>query len=321
MSDSFLGRWSNRKLQKKAPIEPEVNQPSKAKLSNGAVENDFSKDNNTSQVNDPLQLKNPSSVDNLALESAETNALDSNVSPAIPESAAPSDNPVAEVVSEPVVEPARPSTGEMDTSSDLDKDKYNDEPEPLLSDADMPEIQSLDASSDISAFFNRGVSKTLRNAALKHIFGLSKYNVRDGLNDYDEDYTVFEPLGDTVTCDMKFHKERKEKLEAERLEQERLEQERLLAEAEAEQSKAVEEQEATEDAVASNEENDDVAQEQDETEHVLASSSDEPKNKSEFETVNATDTDPRVATASNEHIDSLKDLDSSKELQDKSERV
>ena len=114
------------------------------------------------------------------------------------------------------------------------------EEEPLLSDEDMPEVQTLTSQSDISMFFNRGVSKTVRNAALKYLFQLPQYNIRDGLNDYDEDYTYFEPLGDTITCDMKFHKERKER-EAREAE----EREALLAEQE-ETERA--EQEASEDA-------------------------------------------------------------------------
>jgi len=114
------------------------------------------------------------------------------------------------------------------------------EEEPLLSDEDMPDVNSLTSQSDISMFFNRGVSKTVRNAALKYLFQLPQYNIRDGLNDYDEDYTYFEPLGDTVTCDMKFHKERKER-EAREAE----ERETLLAEQEESQHA---EREANEDA-------------------------------------------------------------------------
>lgn len=82
---------------------------------------------------------------------------------------------------------------------------------PLLCDADMPPIESLDASSDVSDFFNKGVSAALRRAALRQVFRSPVYNVRDGLNDYDGDYTVFEPLGDTITSDMKFHAARKER--------------------------------------------------------------------------------------------------------------
>lgn len=103
---------------------------------------------------------------------------------------------------------------------------------PLLVDADMPPIESLTASSDISGFLSKGVSAALRKAALRHVFRQSSYNVRDGLNDYDGDFTSFEPLGDTVTSDMKFHAARKEKarLEAEMAASE--EQARLEAEQE-----------------------------------------------------------------------------------------
>ena len=100
---------------------------------------------------------------------------------------------------------------------------------PLLTDEDMLPVESLTADSDMSAFFNRGVSAALRRAALRHVFHQPVFNVRDGLNDYDGDYTVFEPLGDTITSDMKWHTARKERerLEAQAREEEQREQERL----------------------------------------------------------------------------------------------
>ena len=81
----------------------------------------------------------------------------------------------------------------------------------LLSDEDMPEIKTLTSTSDISDFFNEGVSASLRRAALRHIFSLPVYNIRDGLNDYDDDFTRFEPLGETITADMKWHEARKQR--------------------------------------------------------------------------------------------------------------
>ncbi len=110
--------------------------------------------------------------------------------------------------------------------------------EPLLTDEDMPPITTLSATSDLTGFFNRGVSATLRRAALRHVFQLPSYNVRDGLNDYDDDFTYFEPLGDTVTSDMKWHTARKER---ERLEREKLEEEARLAE----EAKAAESEDET----------------------------------------------------------------------------
>lgn len=114
-----------------------------------------------------------------------------------------------------------------------------DEQEPaLLSDEDMPALETLTAKSDMSDFFNKGVSDAVRRAAFRHVFSLPVYNIRDGLNDYDDDYTKFEPLGDTITSDMKWHKARKEREAAE------AEERRLLAEREAEEeARALEDQE------------------------------------------------------------------------------
>ena len=74
---------------------------------------------------------------------------------------------------------------------------------PVLTDADMPDIDSLDEESDFSPFMSAGVSDELRNLALRKLFRSSVFNIRDGLDEYDEDYTTFEKLGDIVTADMK----------------------------------------------------------------------------------------------------------------------
>ena len=79
-----------------------------------------------------------------------------------------------------------------------------------LTDEDMPSLDSLDENSDFSPFLSENVSEDLRRLALRQMFRLPKFGVLDGLNDYDEDYTIFEPLGDTITADMRFHAERKE---------------------------------------------------------------------------------------------------------------
>lgn len=86
---------------------------------------------------------------------------------------------------------------------------------PVLTDADMPPIESLDENSDFSGFMSEGVSDELRNLALRKLFGAPVFNIRDGLDEYDEDYTFFEKLGDVVTCDMKHHIEMKEQKECE----------------------------------------------------------------------------------------------------------
>jgi hypothetical protein len=66
----------------------------------------------------------------------------------------------------------------------------------------MPPLDSLDKDSDFSVFMSPGVSDQLRNLALRKLFHLPAFNVTDGLNDYDEDYTRFAGLGNVVTQEM-----------------------------------------------------------------------------------------------------------------------
>ena len=87
-----------------------------------------------------------------------------------------------------------------------------------LTDEDMPDIETLDENSDFSGFMSTSVSEGLRNIALKKLFMGKSYNIRDGLDEYDGDYTKFEkmPTG-MVTSDMKHmvRVEAKKKLEKE----------------------------------------------------------------------------------------------------------
>lgn len=76
-------------------------------------------------------------------------------------------------------------------------------PEKDLSDDDMPPIETLDENSDYSGFFSPKVSETLRRQALRKLFHFQQFNITDGLNDYDDDYTSFAKLGNTVTHDMR----------------------------------------------------------------------------------------------------------------------
>ncbi|MGB5735975.1 MAG: DUF3306 domain-containing protein, partial [Thiohalocapsa sp.] len=77
------------------------------------------------------------------------------------------------------------------------------EPERLLTDADMPPLESLGPDSDYSGFLSQGVSEALRRQALARMFRSPAFNVVDELDDYAEDFTQFAPLGDVVTADMR----------------------------------------------------------------------------------------------------------------------
>jgi len=104
----------------------------------------------------------------------------------------------------------------------------------------MVALETLGADSDYSPFMSEGVSSELRKAALKKLFFSGKFAARDGLDDYDDDFTYFEPLGDTVTSDMKYHARRKEKARLAKLEEEKvaLEQQALDEEALHEQAES-----------------------------------------------------------------------------------
>ncbi len=56
--------------------------------------------------------------------------------------------------------------------------------------ADLPDIDSLDASSDFTVFLKDGVPDALRRRALRKLWRLDPvFGHLDGLNDYDLDYT------------------------------------------------------------------------------------------------------------------------------------
>jgi hypothetical protein len=161
------------------------------------------------------------------------------------------------------VREASDETSALDDSASLAapvSDEIAQAPEPLT-DADMPDVDSLDEDSDFSGFMSPGVSDELRNLALRKLFHAPEFNIRDGLDEYDEDYTTFEKLGDIVTCDMKHQIEMQEQKQREALEQEK----QAAAEAEAEV-----EVEAVEDIDDVDEVDIDAAEEADE-QQVLAS--------------------------------------------------
>lgn len=75
--------------------------------------------------------------------------------------------------------------------------------EPVKTDEDMPDLDSINEATNMSDFFSPGVSEQLRNQALRRLFRMSKFNVVDGLDDYNENFRNFAPLGDMVTSDMR----------------------------------------------------------------------------------------------------------------------
>ncbi len=79
---------------------------------------------------------------------------------------------------------------------------------PPLGDSDMPPIESLDEESDFRDFLSPEVSDELRRLALRKLFHAPTFNIRDGLDDYDEDLTQFAKLGGLITADIRHQLER-----------------------------------------------------------------------------------------------------------------
>lgn len=99
-----------------------------------------------------------------------------------------------------------PAAQEPDTapSPDIDAEPPGD--------TEMPPLESLTQDSDVSPFFSPRVTEELRKLALRRLFRTPKFNLRDGLDDYDGDYRSFEPLGDVITADMRHQLERQAEL-------------------------------------------------------------------------------------------------------------
>lgn len=72
-------------------------------------------------------------------------------------------------------------------------------PEPGSLDASLPDPDTLPAGSDFTAFLQQGVSDGLRRRALRRMFSGEHYGIRDGLDDYDDDYRArLKPLTSEV---------------------------------------------------------------------------------------------------------------------------
>ncbi len=84
----------------------------------------------------------------------------------------------------------------------------DDRPPVELTDEDMPAIDAIDESTDMSGFFSPKVSAAVKKAALRKFFHSPAFNIVDGLDDYDDDFRNFPALGDIITSDMRSQMER-----------------------------------------------------------------------------------------------------------------
>jgi len=59
---------------------------------------------------------------------------------------------------------------------------------------DLPPVDKLSIESDFTGFMDARVDDAVRRIALKKLFGDPRFNVRDGLDDYAENYAALEDL-------------------------------------------------------------------------------------------------------------------------------
>ncbi|MFG6160398.1 DUF3306 domain-containing protein [Halomonas sp. 1390] len=88
---------------------------------------------------------------------------------------------------------------EADSRQDIGEEDAAQAPEPGSLDHTLPDPETLPPGSDIKAYLVSGVSAGLRKRALRRLFAASHYGVRDGLDDYDDDFREkLKPLAEDV---------------------------------------------------------------------------------------------------------------------------
>jgi hypothetical protein len=117
-------------------------------------------------------------------------------------------------------EPELPEQPPVIDATAVDDPPAEVEPAEAEAPTELPPLESLDENSDYSAFLNKDVPPDLRQQALRKLFQSPKFNVRDGLDDYDWDFSNPEPLGNIVTAEMRY----RIKAELERLARKALEE-------------------------------------------------------------------------------------------------
>lgn len=96
-----------------------------------------------------------------------------------------------------------PSSAPPEGSETRDAGESDGEAAPAGEAAELPPLESLNEDSDYSAFLSADVAPDMQRQALRKLFRSPKFNLRDGLDDYDLDYSNPEPLGTVVTAEMR----------------------------------------------------------------------------------------------------------------------
>ncbi|MCY7370926.1 MAG: DUF3306 domain-containing protein [Polaromonas sp.] len=111
------------------------------------------------------------------------------------------------VLEEPVVQApesapqavALPSAGQADAAPGTEMGAESPAPTPMLT---LDDALQLTKDSDFKPYMAGNVSPGVRNAAMKKLFSDPQFNVMDGLDTYIDDYSVFEPIPESMLRQM-----------------------------------------------------------------------------------------------------------------------
>lgn len=96
-------------------------------------------------------------------------------------------DPIPSVIPEPTSVQTQPASPELDVEAPV-----------------LPDIETLNGQSDFSAFMGDKVPEHLQRLALRKLWGSDPIFANlDGLNDYDEDFSIIRPLAEGVAEELK----------------------------------------------------------------------------------------------------------------------
>lgn len=94
-------------------------------------------------------------------------------------------DPPVSMPSEVTEAPAEGEKSEIAEASEIVEGSLDDQ---------LPDPDTLGPGSDFKAYLLPGVSASLKRRALRRLYTTGNYNVRDGLDDYDHDYSQLKTL-------------------------------------------------------------------------------------------------------------------------------
>ena len=108
-----------------------------------------------------------------------------------------------EVQAEPVLEAVQPSENPpLEVVEGPTECKISEEQQEIIE--SLPKIEELTAESDFTGFLQNGVPEELQRLALRKLWKSNPVFANlDGLNDYDEDFSIITPLAEGVAEELK----------------------------------------------------------------------------------------------------------------------